>query len=569
MTLETSKTWNLGPKIDSSYSYEDILNIVLEKREIKDKEKFLTPKLEDIPTYEKLYDCLSAAEKILKAVKEKKKIVVYGDYDVDGITGTCILWSFLYFELLDFLKIKKEDISILPYIPDRVEDGYGLSKKTLDKLKSEDTELIVTVDCGIRDKELIKEYPEIEFVVTDHHLPPDDILEGLDYTLVHQMYPGKEYPYESVCGAFVVYLLVLSLKNLVGLDSSFESNKKFLDLVALATVADIMPLNDVNRVLVKYGLETLQNTSNLGLKKLAKEANLDLEKINTYHLGFVLGPRLNASGRLDLGMHALKLLCVKEEEKAVELARKLDALNKERQKLTFEMYEEAQNSLNDDNILIAKDENWNEGVIGLVASKLQEKYNRPVIVFTKSGDEFKGSARSIKGVNITEIIEKFSHHLTNFGGHEQAAGLSLQEDSFDAFVNDIISYANENISEDMFEKVLDIDLVLDSTFLTHEFVEQISRLEPFGYGNKKPIFMLENIVVVDKKVMGNEKNHIKITFKGNSTGVDEAVLFNCSDDVEKIKEDDTLDLVGSVGINEWNGESKIQFEVKEWKYCNN
>ena len=311
MNCKLEKNWVVKNKLKGKFSYEKFLKLLLENRDIDDVEGFLNPEINNIPSFEKLFDSVNAAKKIVQAVKANKKIIIYGDYDVDGISGTCLMWSFLYFELLDFLKIDKKDSNILPYIPDRVDEGYGLSTQSLDKLSKEGVELIITVDCGVRDKELINNY-DIEFVVTDHHIPPEDILENLNYNLVHQLYPGNEYPFPSVCGAFVIFLLILAIKNEVGMDSSFENNKKYLDLVSLATVTDIMPLHGVNRIVVKHGLESISKCNNLGLCELAQKAQINLKDISTYHLGYILGPRLNASGRIDSAMQGLKLLSTKD-----------------------------------------------------------------------------------------------------------------------------------------------------------------------------------------------------------------------------------------------------------------
>ena len=555
--------WIVKNKIKGKFSFEKLIKLLLENRDIKEVEDFLHPEISKIPSFKKLHNSSKAAKKILDAVKSKKKIVIYGDYDVDGICGCCLLWSFLYFELSEFLGIEKKDLNILPYIPDRVEEGYGLSTQSLDKLVKDEVELVITADCGVRDKELIKKY-DMDFIITDHHLPPDDILDDLDYILVHQLFPGKEYPYASVCGAFVVFLLILAIKDAVGMESSFEKNTKYLDLVCLATVTDIMPLNGVNRIVVKYGLEVLAEGSNLGLKKLAEKAKMELSTISTYHLGYILGPRLNASGRIDSAMHGLKLLATKDVSQAQELANKLDGLNFERQKLTKEILDQARQKVDlEKSLLFVVGQDWNEGVIGLVAGRLQEEFNHPVVVVTEN----KGSARSINGLNITQAIGKFSKYLVKFGGHTQAAGFSIKEGKLDEFKEKLVNYVEKNVSKDLLRKTLEIDTVLDIEYLNMDLASEISKLEPFGYGNKKPLFLLENIVVVSKRVLGKDQNHMKLEIKGDAVDVDEAIFFNCSEDIEKINVDDVLDLVGYVGVNEWNGLTKVQFEVKDWKAC--
>jgi single-stranded-DNA-specific exonuclease len=569
MNCKLEKNWVVKNKLKGKFSYDKLLKLLLENRDIDDVDGFLNPEISNIPSFEKLFDSVNAAKKIVEAVKAKKKIIIYGDYDVDGISGTCLMWSFLYFELLDFLKIDKQDSNILPYIPDRVDEGYGLSTQSLDKLSKEGVELIITVDCGVRDKELINNY-DIEFVVTDHHIPPEDILENLNYNLVHQLYPGNEYPFPSVCGAFVIFLLILAIKNEVGMDSSFEKNKKYLDLVSLATVTDIMPLHGVNRIVVKHGLESLSKCNNLGLCALAQKAQIDLKDIATYHLGYILGPRLNASGRIDSAMQGLKLLSTKDRGQAEELAKTLDNLNFERQRITKEILEDAREKILKEDLqklIFVSGKDWNEGVIGLVASRIQDEFHRPVLVVTESNGEIKGSARSINGLNITEVIEKFSKYLVKFGGHSQAAGFSVKEGMLDDFGKEITEFVNENLEDEILKKTLDIDAVLETKHLNIEFVANISKLEPFGYGNRRPLFLFEKVVVVSKRILGKDQNHMKLELKGSGEGVDEAIMFNCLDDIEKINEDDVIDVVAHVGINEWNNLTKVQIEVKDWRTC--
>jgi single-stranded-DNA-specific exonuclease len=571
MVHKLEKEWVVKGKMEGAFSFEKLLHLVLQNREIEDVETFLHPDISRIPSFKKLHDSLGAAKKIVEAMKKKKRIVIYGDYDVDGISGTCLLWSFLYFELSEFLKLEKSDLNILPYIPDRVDEGYGLSTQSLEKLVEQRVDLIVTVDCGIRDKELIKTYPDIDFIVTDHHLPPEDILKDLDYTIVHQLFPGKAYPFASVCGAFVVFLLILAIKDAVGMESSFEKNTQYLDLVALPTVTDIMPLKDVNRIVVKHGLEVLREGERIGLRKLSEKAQVEVKDISTYHLGYILGPRLNASGRIDSGIHALRLLSTKSESQAKELSSKLDSLNFERQMLTKEILDIAREKVFEkklQSLIFVKGVDWNEGVIGLVAGRLQEEFHRPVLVVTQNENEIKGSARSVNGFNITEAIGMFEKYLIKFGGHNQAAGFSVKEGCLEDFEKEITEYVDANVSEELFKKVLDIDCVLDTQYLNMELAEHLSRLEPFGYGNKKPMFLLEKVVVVSKKVLGKDANHMKLEIQGNASGVDEAIMFNCAECIEKIKVDDVLDLVGYVGINQWNGLTKVQFEIKDWKACN-
>ena len=385
------------------------------------------------------------------------------------------------------------------------------------------------------------------------------------------MYPGKEYPFQSVCGAFVAFLLLLAIKQNVGMESSFEKNKQYLDLVALPTVTDVMPLHGVNRIVVKHGLEILKEGKRLGITKLVQRANVELENISTYHLGYILGPRLNASGRIGSAMDGLKLLATKDSTQAEELASKLDGLNFERQRLTSETLKEAKEKiLSEDlkSLIFVSGENWNEGIIGLVAGKLQEEFHRPVIVASESEGEVKGSARSILGLNITEVIENFSEFLIKFGGHSQAAGFSVKEGKLEEFKKNIVEYVEDHLEKELLDKIIEIDSVLDTRYLNIELAEELSKLEPFGYGNKRPVFLLEKVVVVNKRILGKEQNHMKLEVKGEGSRVEEVIMFNCLEDIEKIEIDDVLDIVGCVGINEWKGLVKVQFELKDWRACN-
>lgn len=563
MTYEARSKWDVKEILSGDVSVDAFLKKLLEVRGYiadEDIKSFLSPELSNIPPYTNLFDSKSAAKKILEAIEEKKKIFVYGDYDVDGIVSTCILWTFLYREL---------GADVLPYIPDRVQEGYGLSRTSLDNLVFKEAQMIITVDCGVRDKELIKEYSEkygIEFIITDHHLPPDEILDGLTYTLVHPLYPGHEYPYPNVCGAYVAFLLVQAIKAVKGFDYILNEATPFLELVALASVTDIMPLVGVNRSIVKYGLQQLRQSKNIGLKQLANFAKLDLAGVSAYHLGYILGPRLNASGRIDSAMSGLKLLATSNMDTAVSLASKLNELNMKRQDITKEILEYARKSVDASKKLIfIAGEGWPEGIIGLVAGKLQEEFFKPVIVLTTNGDEIRGSARSVTGFNITDAIASSSEYLEKYGGHSQAAGLTVKKGELENFKNSVMKYVEENLDSELLKRSLDIDLQISTSWLTMDIVRSLEALEPYGYGNKKPVFLLSDVVVVSKRVLGKDMNHMKLEIQGDYAGVDEAILFNCAEDIEKIKVDDRLDLVGSLGVNEWNNLSKVQFEIKEWR----
>jgi len=543
---------------------EDLVETILENRGIKNSKEYLSPSLDTIPSYKKLHGATKAAKKILKYAKEGKKIVIHGDFDCDGISASALLWEFLF---RDVSKVLGKKVDVVPYIPSRIDQGYGLTESSIQDVKALGCDLLITVDCGVRDKELITKYSkELDFVITDHHQPPEDISENLEYILVHQMYPGKEYPYKEICGTSVVYLLIQALMY----ELKMKENREYgLDLVALSTVTDMMPLLDVNRVFVKYGLEQISKGKRLGLNSLILRAGILPKDINSYHLAYVIGPRINAAGRIGSPMEAVKLLVSKDEKKCNEISNELNDINFERQKLTSEIFDIAKEDINLDNkLLFVQGENWHEGIIGLVAGKLQEQFHRPVIVTTNNDGVVKGSARSIKGFNITKTLEKFDKYLERYGGHELAAGFSAKVESVDEFVKKIVDFANKKITEKDLQRDIKIDLLVDTQDIDNELINNLKKLEPFGYGNPKPIICLKDLIVVRKNIMGQEKNHMKLTVKGNGVDLLTLVLFNCDEDTESIDENDSIDVIGYPDLNVWNGNENIQFMVKEWRFSN-
>lgn len=560
MSLQTKREWIVPKK-----KTVNVLDHILKEREIEEKEKYLNPGIEDIPSFKKLYDTKKAAKEILEHINNGSKIIIHGDYDADGISACSILWEFLY---RDVATILKKDIDVLPYIPDRVEQGYGLTEDSLNDLVGLGANLVITVDCGIRDKELIKKFKkekELEFIITDHHQPPEDILENLNYTVVHQMFPKKEYPHTEISGTTVVYLLIQSLMNELGMEVDPYYG---LDLVALTTVTDVMPLVGVNRVLVKLGLEEIKKGKRLGLRMLTLRAGVKPEDIGTYHLGFVLGPRINASGRIDSPMEAVRLLVSTDENQCKDIANRLETLNFNRQQMTKDVFENALTLVKDskENILFALGEDWHEGIIGLVAGKIQDQYYKPTIVATKTDSQVKGSARSIKGFSITKALDKFKKYLDRYGGHELAAGFSTTEEKFLKFKDLITDYANKNISDEDLVPKFNIEILLEVVDITKELVNDLERLEPLGFGNPKPYVCLKGLNVKKSYTIGKDENHLKLFVNDGSKSDLTLLLFGCDEDVELIKEGDMIDVVGYPNINVWNGNESIQFNVREWRF---
>ena len=568
MSLKSKGEWNFPEeKIN-----DDIIKFLLEKREIEDIDGYLQPSLKDIPDSGKLYDSKRAAKEILESVENSEKIVIHGDFDSDGICASALLWEFLYRDLAKHLDKK---VDVLPYIPSRIDQGYGLTEDSLNDVLELGGQLLISVDCGVRDEKLIKKYMKgskdrkpLKVVITDHHQPPEDLSEKLPYPLVHQMYPKHEYPYTQICGAAVVFLLIQEIKKQVGMDCELTEDTKGLDLVALATVTDLMPLVGINRVFVSFGLKQIAKGTRKGLRYLCLRAGINFKDINSYHLGYLIGPRINAAGRIGSPIDGVKLLVSNDDKLCQDIAEQLDSLNFDRQKITIETKEEAIEIIGDvkDKAIFVVGQDWHEGVIGLVAGKLLEEFHRPVIVATHNGDVVKGSARSIKGFNITETLGKFDKYLERYGGHELAAGFSAKVNTIDEFVEEFIKYANEKITDDMLVSKLNIDLVLDTDSVDKVLIEDLGKLEPFGYGNPKPVLCLRNVVVFRKTVMGQEENHMKLLVKGSGYDLLTLVLFGSGEDKEEIEKDSVVDVVGYPDLNIWNGYENIQFIVKEWRF---
>ena len=551
---------------------------------IKKLDFFFSDELNRIPDWSKLYGAKLAAQKIIDAVKSSKKIFIHGDYDADGICASALLWEYMYRDLAVKLNVKPD---ITPYIPDRIDEGYGLSEKSIKKLLDQGAQLIITVDCGVRDRAIIEKYTKkgLEFIITDHHQPPDDITKERNYTLVHQLYPNKKYPYNEITGTFVIFLVIQAIRHLIGEDDKITSDTQGIDLVAITTITDIMPLTFANRIMVKNGLAQLTNSPRLGLSKLIKVAGLEFRQLTAYDIGFIIGPRINATGRIGQAMDALKLLVTQNSDFASKTAQKLNELNTKRQEMTETIMQKINSKIEqtfkDDKkspkAVFEIENNLPEGIIGLVAGKLQEKYNRPVIIASRKlsseGDieEVRGSARSISGFNITEAIEKFAPFLIKYGGHAQAAGFTCKIGKEDQFRKNFLQLANDEITDKMLVKKIKISAQINSDEIDNETITMIRKLEPYGYGNPKPIFIIKGLIVVDHTYY-EAKHFLKIKAKGQGIDLLDLLVFRydlTQDDPKAIKKDQVIDVIGTPDINEWKGYVTPQFIVTDWRVCYN
>ncbi|MCL2756006.1 MAG: single-stranded-DNA-specific exonuclease RecJ [Firmicutes bacterium] len=448
-----------------------------------------------------------AVNRINTAISKKERILIIGDYDCDGICATAILYKYL---LTRYAQTRY-------FLPNRDADGYGLTRELVGKLNDRfKPNLIITVDCGISCYNEI-EYAKslgIDCIVTDHHAIPE---KTPDCICVNPKFVDQEYPFSDLCGAGVSLKLVQALAANVANCSKIgtETALKYVDICSVATVADIVSLTDENRVIVALGLERINANSNPAITALSKSCNV-FGQIKSTDISFKLGPKINAAGRLGNAKRGLDLLLEKDEVKIAEIIQSLDDYNKERQKLCNTICEQAEefiekNNLADNNIIIVYDDKWDGGVLGIVAARIVDKYNKPTIVLSKSESVYKGSARSINSVDIVEVITKFSHYLTTFGGHSMAGGLSVNIDVFGDFVRDVTDYMNSiDLCDTASDKMYDFELELDDMSL--DFVREVEKLEPFGCENQLPVFMT-NVGQVLTQGLANYPAHLRFTAK--------------------------------------------------------
>jgi single-stranded-DNA-specific exonuclease len=551
-----SKRWEVQKNLDSQNAKvksEDIIKILLENRGLKTKKEidaFLHPDLETVTPKNVEIDASQLKKtltRIKKAIEKKEQIVVFGDYDVDGITGSAILWETLY----------GLGAACVPYIPDRKEEGYGLSKIGITNLIEQiaKVSLIITVDNGIVANEAVAFANEkgIDVIITDHHTIGEKLPEA--FAIVHTT---------KLCGAGVAYLLSKEINK--NLDKN-EGPDLHLELAALGTVADLVPLTGANRAIVTAGLKKLHETRRVGLLALFQLARVDQKSIGVYEIGYVIGPRLNASGRIDSAMDSLRLLCTKNKERASELAAKLELTNRERQQLLREATEHAivgvrEQGIGNRKILIVGHNSYEEGIIGLVAGRLVEAFYRPAIVLSLGETVSKASVRSISGFNVIEFLRMHIEHFVNVGGHPMAAGFTVETAKIELLQKTLEEKAAVLIGEELLIRSLKIDCEMPFAVLTKELYKHMQQLAPFGMANPEPIFATKNVTVESLKVIGKEGNHLRLVLR-NDEKTFESIAFGMGELGTSLKPDDKVDVAYILDENTWNGETKLQLKIKD------
>jgi single-stranded-DNA-specific exonuclease len=528
---------------------------------------FLEARLSSLNDPESLPGVPEATERIVRAIKQDRTIVIYGDYDVDGVCGTSVLWACLRLAGARHVEY---------YIPHRVEEGYGVSADALRRLAQRFPQaVVITVDCGISavtEARLARELG-IELIVTDHHTIGDE-LPGAD-VLVHPRLPGSSYPCGDLCGAAVAFKLAWQICKSFG-DGKRASPHlrdylvRALGLVAMATIADVMPLSDENRVLVRHGLAGIKSSPMEGLRALMTVSGcMDKSRLTTGMVGFSLAPRINAAGRLERAMRAVEMLTTDNPELAFKIAQELDEINGRRQELEREIVRQAQEmikaegGLKDRGAIVLGRKGWHPGVIGIVASRLVDFYHRPTVVIAFGDDFAQGSARSVPGFNLYDAIRDCSEGLIGFGGHAAAAGLRLTEDHFPNFARRFEEHCRNSLTPEQLQRVLHIDAEVPLGVLSVSVVEEIERLEPYGIGNPRPLLASSHVRVVgEPRLVGEQKNHLQLRFVQGSTLL-KAIGWGMAEKGKDLKPDDFCSIVYHPCINEWNNRREIQLELKD------
>ncbi|MDO8551243.1 MAG: single-stranded-DNA-specific exonuclease RecJ [bacterium] len=481
-----------------------------------------------------------AVKRIKEAIKNEEKIIVYGDYDSDGVCATAILWSTLY----------SLGAKVIPFIPQR-DEGYGLKTEKIEGLHKEGVTLIITVDHGIVASQQVEMAKEIgvDVIITDHHLSGEKIPPAL--AVVHSL---------KLSGAGVSWFLA----------NKFQDPG--LELVTIGTVCDMMPLIGPNRSIVKYGLDSLRQTKKKGLTSLFNIAGIQQEKIGTYEIGFLIGPRLNAAGRMKDPMQALRLLCTNNEVKAMEYAAEIDQQNKERQLLTTQMTLHARDLWLKDpkgKLIFVSHETYEEGIVGLVAGKLTEEFYRPSIVVSKGEEYCRASARSISGFNIVEAIRTCSDILGPHGGHALAAGFTIETGKLEIIKERLIQLAEESIKEEQLSPVLKIDLELPFSQLNLELLRSIENFEPFGFGNPEPVFVTLGFTVLETRFVGSEGKHLKLRLADPDSGlIFDAIGFGLTKSFPELGRQDKIDVAYNLIMDNWNNNQKVQLRIKDMQKRN-
>ncbi|WP_026977415.1 single-stranded-DNA-specific exonuclease RecJ [Flavobacterium tegetincola] len=558
--------WNLKSKpeqhkvqaLQSQLKVDEIVAELLVSRGIETFEEarlFFRPTLADLHDPYLMKDMDTAVQRIEKAIISGENIMVFGDYDVDGTTAVSLVASYL----------KTIYPNVTTYIPDRYLEGYGVSFKGIDYADDNSISLIIALDCGIKSINHVAYAKEknIDFIICDHHRPGETIPDAV--AVLDPKRTDCEYPYDELCGCGIGFKLIQAL----GLNRSqtTEDLVEYLDLVATAIAADIVPMTGENRILAKFGLEVINSNPRPGIKALIHQVKKEVLTITD--VVFIIAPRINAAGRIKHGNHAVELLSEFDFDQATEFAREIELYNSERKELDKQITVEALNQIienqeKDKFSTVVYQENWHKGVIGIVASRLIETYYRPTLVFTKSGDKLAASARSVFGFDVYNALEACSEHLEQFGGHMYAAGMTLAEENYEKFKNAFENEVKRTILEEQREPQINIDMELNFTDIDEKTIRILKQFEPFGPQNMHPVFVAKMVFDTGYgKSMGLNDEHLKLFVKQNNSMGLAAIGFGLGKKYSSVVNRKRIDIIYSIDENEWNGKTTLQLNLKD------
>ncbi len=542
-------------ELKSKYNISELLATILVNKNIttqKEINEFLNPTRNDFFDPFLMNDMDIAIKRIKKAIENQEKVIIYGDYDVDGITSITVLKSFL----------KDVGLDVDYYIPNRLEEGYGLNKNAIDEIAKREYKLMITVDCGISAIEEV-DYANslgIEVIITDHHEPGDEIPKAL--AVIDNKRKDSKYPFRELAGVGVAFKVSQALAQSMNIRE--EEYLKYLDIVCVGTISDIVPLVSENRVITKLGLKLVKQTRNMGLRAIINSSGYS--QINSTTISFGVAPRINACGRMGKAEQALKLLLSKDIYEVNKLTQELNSYNRERQEIEKEIFENVltkieQNNLAKNRTIVVGGENWHHGVIGIVSSKITEKYFKPSILLSFEEDGTgKGSGRSIPGFDLHEALMKCENCLEKFGGHSMAVGLTIKKENLEQFYKEFEKIAEENETENIVP-IINVDAKIELDKIDKSVVEDLKQLEPFGEANKTPTFAFKNIRIDSIRAL-SEGKHLKLTLRENNQIIN-AIGFNIGELAEAYKIGDKIDIAGVLEINTFNGIDNLQINIKD------
>lgn len=544
--------------LQNALQVDEIIATLLVQRGIETFEQaktFFRPTLEDLHNPYLMKDMDKAVSRIEKAITNNENILVFGDYDVDGTTAVSLVSSYL----------RSFYPNVATYIPDRYNEGYGISYLGIDYAEDNNVSLIIALDCGIKSIDHVNyaKAKNIDFIICDHHRPGDSLPDAI--AVLDPKREDCSYPYDELCGCGVVFKLIQALAE--NSNQTMEDLLPYLDLVATAIAADIVPITGENRVLAKFGLQVINSNPRPGIKALIQ--NVKKKVLTISDVVFIVAPRINAAGRVKHGNEAVALLTEYNLEQAEQFASEIEQHNSDRKELDKQITKEAllqieENKEENRFSTVVYQENWHKGVIGIVASRLVEKYYRPTIVFTKSGDKLAASARSVKDFDVYNALEACAEHLEQFGGHMYAAGMTLKEENYEKFKAAFENEVKKTIPPDLLIPEIAVDLEMNFSDLDEKFMRILKQFEPFGPENMTPVFLSKNVIDSGyAKTLGNDAEHLKVFIKQNNSPNFNAIGFGLGAKIDVVKNRNPFEAVYVLEENEWNGTVSLQLQLRD------